>query len=62
MTSDVAAATFGKTYSVFSQDNLMPSMNFIDEWEKSGLSSREFEYWKPLVFLVPENMYLLTSS
>ncbi len=51
MTSDVAAATFGKTYSVFSQDNLMPSMNFIDEWEKSGLSSREFAYWKLLSLL-----------
>ncbi len=41
MTSDVVAATFNKDMSFFSQDNLMPSIKFVDDWEKGGMSATE---------------------
>ena len=39
MTSEVVSRVFGGSdYSICAQDNLLPSMEFADAWEKEGIS------------------------
>lgn len=53
MTTEIVAGAFNKSVSIFSQDNLMPSMEFIDHWEKSRLPAGENNGGKNFMISIP---------